>query len=100
MKGNEMKPYSEVEIWSIADDMVFESMAARIERDFKGRVVERIDAPGTRYWDFEVQGELITLHLMDFIGITVFPKAQEKASPKANLLVEMIGGGLKGMFFG
>lgn len=67
----------------------FEQWSAVICRLCNGRIVERIDGVDQRYWDMEIGGRIVTLHLEHYLGICLF--AAERA---ADEIVRGIGNAL------
>ena len=76
----------EVEISEESDRRLFNGVADAILRKFKGRLIAHLDGFGERYWDIEISGRVVTLHLQHYTGITLFAKNQA-----ANDLVRAIG---------
>ena len=65
---------------AISDDsdwMLFNGVADAILRRFKGKLVERLDGLEERYWDIEIRGRIVTLHLQHYLGIVLFAEKKE-----------------------
>ena len=62
----------QIEFCEEGDWHVFDLLAARLRRGLGGRWIAQLDGVGQRYWDLEVDGAVITLHLEQMLGITVF----------------------------
>ena len=60
-----------------ADGMLFNGLADAILTRFRGKLVERIDGLEDRYWDIEIRGKIVTLHLQHFLGILLFAREKE-----------------------
>lgn len=80
----------EVAISDDSDWQLFNAVADAILSRFKGKLVERLDGLEERYWDVEIQGRIVTLHLQHFLGIVLFAQTSE-----ANELIREIGGYLE-----
>jgi len=61
-----------------ADWMLFNGVADAILRRFKGKLVERVDGLEERYWDIEIRGKIVTLHLQHYLGISLFAEKNEE----------------------
>jgi hypothetical protein len=46
----------------------FDSLARYVEKEFDGKVVEKMDEVFTRKWTFDVQGELVVLRHHEDVG--------------------------------
>lgn len=75
-----------------ADWLLFNGVADAILSKFKGQLVERLDGLDERYWDIEIGGRIITLHIQHYLGIMLFP--EEK---RGNDLIREVGGYLEAM---
>jgi len=74
---------------AISDDsdwMLFNGVAEKILTRFRGKLVERLDGVDERYWDLEIEGTIVTLHLQHYLGISLFSKNKE-----ANDLIRQVG---------
>lgn len=56
-----------------ADWDLFERIFEKIKEDFTIKLVNKIDGIDERYWDFEINGGLVCLHLQHYLGISIFP---------------------------
>jgi hypothetical protein len=66
---------------AISDDgdwMLFNGVADIILATFKGKLVNRIDGLEERYWDTEIGGRIVTLHLQHYLGILLFAPLRKK----------------------
>lgn len=68
----------------------FERWAAVICRQCNGRIVERIDGLDQRYWDIEIDGRIVTLHLEHYLGICLFA-AEEMADEIVRAVGSVLG---------
>lgn len=71
---------------------LFDQVAELIVRNFNGRFLEKLNGLEQRYWDIEIEGEVLTLHLEHYLGISLFPQVKE-----ANHLVKIVGNYLAGI---
>jgi hypothetical protein len=69
-----------------ADWPEFERLAESIRGRFDARIIERLDGLDERYWDLEVAGQTVTLHLQHYLGISLYASSAEGES-----LVKRIG---------
>lgn len=70
--------------------MLFNGVADAILRRFRAKLVERLDGLEERYWDIEIRGRIVTLHLQHYIGIVLFAEKKEE-----NDLIREVGEYLK-----
>lgn len=80
----------EVAISNDADWMLFNGVADAILTKFKAKVVQALDGLEERYWDIEIGGSIVTLHLQQYLGISLFSENKE-----ANDLIWNVGEYLK-----
>ena len=76
----------EVAISHDADWMLFNGVADAILTKFRGKLVEALDGLDERYWDIEIGGSIVTLHLQHYLGISLFAENKE-----ANDLIRKVG---------
>src|SRR5215207_5811141 len=67
----------ELAISDDADWMLFNGVADAILTKFRGKLVERLDGPDERYWDIQIKGSIVTLHLQQYSGISLFAENKE-----------------------
>jgi len=80
---------------TLSDDfdwLLFSGVADVILKKFKGQLIERLDGFDDRYWDIEIGGRIVTLHLNNYTGLSLFAPDQE-----TNDLVREIGSYLEGI---
>ena len=66
--------------------------AARIlEQELNIVFINKLDGFDTLYWDFKVNGNLLTLHYQVFFGLSVYPTKLKDASDSENKKVLEIG---------
>ena len=73
-----------------ADWMLFNGIADTILTKFKGQLIRPLDGLDERYWDIEIRGSIVTLHLQHYSGISLFSD-----NKKANDLIWNLGEYLK-----
>jgi len=68
--------------WSL-----FEKVAETLEFELSGSWVEKTDGIEQRYWDLQIEGELLTLHLEHYLGILAFSESRNLLL-RAKLVIE------------
>jgi hypothetical protein len=81
----------EVTLSDNSDRRLFNGVADAILRKFKGRLKKRVEGITDRYWDIEIDGHVITLHI-DYTGISLFAENHENSD-----LIREIGSYLEGV---
>lgn len=76
----------EIEICDWPDWNAFELLAQRIANRYDGQIVRRLDGLDQRYWDIQVLGQTVTLHLELYLGISLFAE-----DPRSNEVIRKIG---------
>ena len=89
------KSYSEILISNEPDSGLFKSLSDRLRTEFKAELIDRVEDLDSKYFDFKIKDEELTLHLQNYIGITLIPKELNDSTDKANLLAETVGFKLK-----
>ena len=51
---------------------LFDAISKEIVKKFDVKLVKKLDGVDERYWDFEINGGLICLHLQHYLGISIF----------------------------
>ncbi len=85
----DVKGYS-LNISEKSDWQLFNKVADEIINRFNGKIVERLDGLEQRYWDIEIDGKVLTMHLEHYCGISLFAK-----NDLANELIAVISNYLK-----
>ena len=67
----------EVAISNDADWMLFNGVADAILTKFEAKVVQALDGLDERYWDIEIGGSIVTLHLQQYLGISLSSENKE-----------------------
>ena len=52
---------------------LFDTISKELLKKFDVKLVKKLDGVDERYWDFEINGGLICLHLQHYLGILIFP---------------------------
>lgn len=81
------------------DSTLFKLFAERLESVFNAVLINRLENIDTMYYDFKIKEYTLTLHLQCFVGISLFPKALNKATKEENALTAVIGYQLKRLIF-
>jgi hypothetical protein len=66
-----MKETLEIKISDDSDWKMFEQICGFISKDLLGSLVNKLDGLDQRYWDFEINGKYLTLHLEHYLGISL-----------------------------
>ncbi len=82
--------YPQITVSSAASMSLFQKIASAIETGLDGRWTEQLTSPDQCYWDFDSEGEKITLHYEHYLGISVFPAEGENHTPKSIDLLEKV----------
>lgn len=86
----------EICITEYTDNLLFDFFAEEIQSNFGGILLESVaDCLETRYYDFNINGNLITLHQMPTNGITIYPTNNEVLEYKDINLYRKISSFLK-----
>jgi hypothetical protein len=70
---------------------VFQLIADELSEEFDIRWKAKLDGFDQRYWDFEYKGLSLSLHLEQFLGISIFVKKPETNINNARKILEEIG---------
>jgi hypothetical protein len=62
----------ELDISPHADWREFERLASQICQGLGAQITSRLDGLDARYWDLAISGRIVTLHLHDMVGISIF----------------------------
>jgi frataxin-like iron-binding protein CyaY len=89
------RTYSEILISNEPDSDLFKSLSDRLKTEFKAELIERVEDLDSKYFDFKIKDKVLTLHLQNYIGITLFPKGLNDATENENLFTEVVGFKLK-----
>jgi uncharacterized protein DUF3630 len=75
----------------LSDDsnwLVFELIARELTDRFKVQWKIQADGLDQRYWDFEINGIVLTLHLEHYLGIVIFADKRKTDSNKARIILQ------------
>ncbi len=89
------KPYKEILICAYSNDLLFDLLADSIISDLTGELINQLQNEDSRYHDFLIGREHITLHMNTFIGITIFPTELNLANDESEKITEIVGSRLK-----
>ena len=78
-------------IFRASDGAVFQLIADELTEVFKVQWKSKLDGFDQRYWDFRFKGTILTLHLEQQLGISIFVKKPEMNRESAKQLLEEIG---------
>ena len=70
---------------------LFTSIAKAIEDQYNIHWLNKLNGLDQRYWDFEIDNLILTLHLEHFLGISLFPANNTADIMRANETVMTIG---------
>ena len=90
-----MKEYSQISLTQNIENQTFTELSNRIQSEFGGKVVNDLSGLESKYRDFLIKGNRITLHENTFAGVSIFPTKLAEAKIDENLVVEQIGFNLK-----
>jgi hypothetical protein len=74
-----------------SDRSVFLLIAEELTKEFDIQWKAKLDGFDQRYWDFEYKGITLSLHLEQFLGISIFVKKPETNINSAKKILEEIG---------
>jgi len=57
--------------------ILFEKVAFTLENELDGVWLEKVDGLDQRYWDLKMDGEIITLHMENYLGISAFSNSKD-----------------------
>jgi hypothetical protein len=80
----------DIELFHYSDARVFKLIASELTEKFNVQWKEKVDGFDQRYWDFEMKGIKLTLHLEHFLGIMIFAnKANPQIEEATQILLEL-----------
>ncbi len=80
--------YRQIEVSDQPDWSLFEWTANSLKTGLRGKWTARLDGLDQRYWDLEAAGGKLTLHLENYLGITIYPTAGAAADNESLQLLE------------
>jgi len=92
----DVRYYEEARMFSAAllrdsDRSVFQLIADELTEEFDIQWKAKLDGFDQKYWDFEYKGIMLSLHLEDFLGISIFVKKPDMNMKNAKKTLEEIG---------
>ena len=67
---------------------VFELIAKELTDKFNAQWKTQADGLDQRYWDFEINGIILTLHLEHYLGIVIFADKRKTDRNKAKIIMQ------------
>ena len=92
----DVRYYEEARMFSAAlfrdcDGSVFQLIADELTEEFDIEWKAKLDGFDQRFWDFEYKGIILSLHLEDILGISIFVKKPNMNMKNAKKTLEEIG---------
>jgi hypothetical protein len=81
--------FTEARLSENPDDLCW--VAGLIERGFGGQWIKKLNGLDQSYWDYSLDGVMLTLHREHYMGVSIFPALAEGDVGRANELVLRIG---------
>src|SRR5215211_1804960 len=78
-------------LFRACDRSVFLLIADELTEEFDIEWKAKLDGFDQRFWDFEYKGIILSLHLEDFLGISIFVKKPDMNMKNAKKTLEEIG---------
>ena len=69
---------------------LFDAISKVITKKFDVKLVKKLDGVDERYWDFEINGVLICLHLQHYLGISIFPLNDSSINEDVKKIAEYV----------
>ncbi len=82
---------NEIQISNEANDGLLILFISRIETEFEGKQIERLQNMDSVYIDFLIEEQKLTLHQETFSGLSIFPTNQERITERTKNLAQSIG---------
>ena len=82
------KEYRQIDIFGKSEWSTFDLMANKLLIHLSAILINKLDGLDERYWDFDLNGNVITLHLQHHLGIVLFYENNNGNEP--NLYIEDI----------
>jgi hypothetical protein len=83
----ENKGRVEAHLYRKSDEALFQQIADAIISRFGGKWTKQLEGFDQKYWDLQIGGVVLTLHLEIYTGIYLFPHHDTKNVEAANSLV-------------
>src|ERR1051325_6465262 len=68
--------------------LLFELIAKEMSNKFHLQWKTQADGLDQRYWDFEINGIILTLHLEHYLGIVIFADKRKTDRNKAKIIMQ------------
>lgn len=81
----------EITLLDKSDWKLFEKIFQKIRENFDIKLINKIDGIDERYWDFEINGGLICLHLQHYLGISIFSVNDPAMNEVVKKIAEELG---------
>lgn len=81
----------EIALLDKSDWKLFEQIFQKIRENFDIKLINKIDGIDERYWDFEINGGLICLHLQHYLGISIFSVNDPVMNEVVKKIAEKLG---------
>jgi len=78
----------QLELAGESDWALFDRIAGVLEVELGGTWIERLDGLDERYWDLSTGSGRLTLHLQDYLGISLYPTDGAAADPSSLSLLD------------
>jgi hypothetical protein len=82
------RDHRQILVSDTTDWSIFDWVAQTLEVGLGGTWTEKLGGEDARYWDLDVAGGKITLHLQECLGITVYPTDGADADPQSLVALE------------
>ncbi|MGB4776151.1 MAG: DUF3630 family protein [Daejeonella sp.] len=83
--------WTEVVIHEDCDIEVFYEIASILEKEFKILFIKKLNGLDCSYWDFNYEGQQLTLHYNIYMGVSIFPQSCKESSVLNNKKLLKIG---------
>ena len=91
IRYSEKNEVIELELTRDSNGDLFQAIAEEIAQTFKIQWKEKLSGLDQRYWDFEINGIILTLHLEHYLGISIFADKTKTDIEKAKINLKEIG---------
>lgn len=77
------------EIYLSSDSASFHLIATILETKLKIEFADKINGLDQKYWDFEYKGHVLTLHLENYLGVSIFIKDSGNKTDSEVMMIEL-----------
>ena len=60
-----------IDLSNVDHDNLFQKYAKILETEFNGKIIEKLDGLDQRYWDFDIEGNVVVIHSDSMVGISI-----------------------------